>query len=260
MDREHLLLKLSHNIPVVDGKNVWIWGAGHTAQLYQEGLKRIDKFKICGYCDNDEKKWGGVWNGKPVISPEQLVEYKNVCVLICSPQNKVIQEVGTWLDQNNIEWYRLDETILKLYRMEILECYDLLDSQASKDIYAHIIERRMTSTMPADLSISDNQYFALPPFRAYHNEVFVDCGAFTGDTLEQYIWKKHNAFHKIIAFEPDRNNFQAMVCRTERLKKEWNLPDDKIVLHCKATGEETGRIPMLELGTIESITGGMIAS
>lgn len=60
MDRQELSEKLNRDVPTIAGREVWIWGAGHTAQIYQEGLKRIDKFTIRGYCDNDFGKWGGV--------------------------------------------------------------------------------------------------------------------------------------------------------------------------------------------------------
>ena len=258
MDRQELSEKLNRDVPTIAGREVWIWGAGHTARTYQEGLKRIDKFTICGYCDNDSEKWGGYLSGKPIISPEELRRQGNICVLICTPQEKVVTEVGRQLEQSGIEWYRLDETILKLYRAEVLQCYDLLDDQLSKDTYAHIINCHMTNHMPDDDYISENQYFAIRPFRAYGKETFVDCGAFAGDTIEQYIWRKYAVFHKIIAFEPDKGNFRAMTKRVARLREEWNLSEYKIAMHCCAVGEKSDVISIAENGSISSIMGEFI--
>lgn len=257
MNREELLFSLENNIPKVEGRDVWIWGTGHTAQLYQEGLKRIDKFNICGYCDNAVEKWGKEIGGKPIISPEQLRQYQDICVLICSPQEIVVSTVGHQLDIMGIKWYRIDEAVFKLYRAEVLMCYDLLDDQLSKDTYAHIIDCRMKDNMPEDSYISENQYFSLRQFRSYgqEKETFIDCGAFTGDTIEQYIWKKYAAFNKIIAFEPDVSNFHAMECRVDRLEREWNLAKEKIELYCCGVGKESSSISMMQNGNMGSALG-----
>lgn len=242
MKRGDLQLKLEDKIPKVEGKNIWIWGAGHTAVVYQEGLKRLKRIKICGYCDNDPQKWGEYLSGKPIISPKQLKQYTNICVLICSPQESIVLEVGKELDENGIEWYRLDDAVLKLYKEDVLSCYDMLDSELSKETYAHIIACHMENAVPDDKYISDKEYFCLNQFRSYGGETFIDCGAYVGDTLEQYIWI-NSGFRKIIAFEPDKKNFVAMEERVKRLKKEWNLDDGRIVLHCCGVGSKNKKIP-----------------
>lgn len=41
----------------ISNKHLWIWGAGDTAVLYQQGLSRIEEegFVIEGYVDSDPK-------------------------------------------------------------------------------------------------------------------------------------------------------------------------------------------------------------
>lgn len=41
--REDLEAALSGSIPDVSNRNIWIWGAGNTSQLYQEGLGRLQE-------------------------------------------------------------------------------------------------------------------------------------------------------------------------------------------------------------------------
>lgn len=256
IDRGELLSKLEQDVPDLEGKDIWIWGVGHTLQLYLEGLKRIDRLHICGYCDNDEKKWGQVIGGKPVVSPHQLYQYQKIAVLICTPQENVVSDVGAQLDRKGIEWHRLDEAVFKLYKNEVMQCYDAMDSLLSKEIYAHLIACRMENTMPKECYISRDAYFALRPFQACGREIFVDCGAYTGDTIEQFIKTKGTAFEKIIAFEPDRGNFRAMECRVERLKKEWNLSESQIVLYNCAVGKKDETTSFLETGSMSSMSGG----
>ena len=88
-----------------------------------------------------------------------------------------------------------------------------------------------------------NAYFAIDVFLDDNGqEVFVDCGAFVGDTLEKFIWNRDGNFKKIIAFEPDKNNYEAMRKRVNRLKEEWNLKDDKFVLRSWGVAERTNNI------------------
>lgn len=101
MSRKTLVDILHKDIPIVECKNLYIWGTGNTALLYQEGIKRLEEegfFRIIGYCDNNSEKWGKGFCGKPIISPNDLAKEKDVCVLICSSQPSVYKEVHKQLD------------------------------------------------------------------------------------------------------------------------------------------------------------------
>lgn len=55
---------LSKNCPCLDAKEIYIYGIGNTAQLYQEGLKRLSWHKqIAGYLVSDAVEYGGggIW-------------------------------------------------------------------------------------------------------------------------------------------------------------------------------------------------------
>jgi FkbM family methyltransferase len=83
-----------------------------------------------------------------------------------------------------------------------------------------------------------NQYFALPQFAVSSTkEVFADCGACTGDTVEQYIFKTVGNFGRIYAFEPVEKLYNAMNIRRERLAREWALDEDRIVTVKKAVSD-----------------------
>lgn len=219
----------------IKGKNIYIWGTGNTALLYQEGFHRLEEEKLLsveGYVDNNPQKWGCDFCGKPVISPQELVTLQNPCILICSPQPQVISAIRQQLSDLQIECYHIDEVILKLHKTEVLRCYDLLEDTVSMDTYAHIIMCRIKGQYPQEEYVSPNQYFFLRNFRQrIPGEVFIDCGAFVGDSIERYIWEKNGVFHKIIAFEPDRKNFRALETRVVRLKEEWNFSPEQISIY-----------------------------
>lgn len=234
MLRQQLVMILDNQPNIVD-KKIYIWGTGNTALLYQEGLKRLEKedsFHIDGYVDNDSHKWGKPFSGKPVISPQELMKQGNACVLICSPQPHVVGEVRQQITQLQVEGYHIDEVILKLHRNEVLQCFDLLEDTMSKEVYAHIIMCRIQGKYPEEAYVSPEQYFLLKQFRRRDaKEVFVDCGAFVGDSMERYIWKKDGVFKKIIAFEPDENNYRSLETRITRLKAEWNFKTEQIEIY-----------------------------
>lgn len=219
----------------IKDKNIYIWGTGNTALLYQEGLHRLEEEKalsIKGYVDNNPQKWGCEFCCKPVISPQELITLQNPCIFICSPQPRVISAIRQQLSELQVECYHIDEAILKLHKTEVLRCYDLLEDTVSMDTYAHIIMCRIKGQYPQEEYVNSDQYFVLKNFRQrIPSEVFIDCGAFVGDSIERYIWKKDGVFHKIIAFEPDRKNFQALEKRTARLKEEWNFPAEQISIY-----------------------------
>ncbi|MBR6223507.1 MAG: FkbM family methyltransferase [Lachnospiraceae bacterium] len=235
MSREKLCSFLKKDIPQIEGKKLWIFGAGNTSVLYYNGLMRLEKegFYIEGYVDNDSTKWGQTFNGKTVVSLDSLENRKNeICILICSIQAKVIKALSEQLDQKGYLFYLIDDVILKLHFQQVMSVYDSFEDDKSRDLYEDLIYERISGAGRLFETDCREQYFALPHFEMNNpNEVFVDCGAYVGDTLERYIFKKEGVFRKIICFEPDPHNYQAMEERIQRLKLEWGLDDDKIQIH-----------------------------
>lgn len=220
--------------------NIIIWGTGNTASLYQEGFERLKKegFCIYAYSDNNKEKWHTQINGIEVIEPKKINDINNALVLICSPQPDVIKAVGKQLDEMNVRWKRIDEFILQTHKEDVLMCFDLLNDERSKSVYAEIIKCHLQGRYPEWEYVDKNQYFSFGTFSDYDpDEIFVDCGAFVGDSLEKYIWMKDGVFKKIYAFEPDKENIEAMKCRVQRLNSEWNLSANKIEIFPCGVGE-----------------------
>lgn len=242
MNRLQLEQLLTENIPIIDGKNLWIWGTGDTSRLYQEGLGRTELMdKIIGYCDSNETKWGNQFYGKPIVSPSELAKHANACVLICSLQPHVNREIMAKLKAMKIEGYLIDEVILKTYRKQVLECYDLLYDEQSKHCFAELVKSRLIGKNPDRSIITDNTYFIWRHLTSKDitDGNFIDCGAYIGDTIEKYIWYADGLFHKIISIEPDKENFQAMQKRKKRLCEEWNLDESSIELINAGVGDQT---------------------
>lgn len=228
---------LKNDVPSIEGKKIVIWGMGNTARLYQQCFIRLESegFEISAYCDSSVKDGGkaGLFYGKPVLSPSELRKQEDICVLVCTPTPDTIKEIGNKLDSMGMEWRLLDEVILKMHAKQVMACYDLMADDKSKEVYADVITAHLKGEylQEEQESLSD-AYFALKPFCSENeNEVFVDCGSWVGDTIERFIWKRSGLFKKIIAFEPDPVNYQAMTTRVKRLNAEWNFPEGKVLAY-----------------------------
>ncbi len=236
------LEKLLKGKPISDYSEIYIWGTGNTAGLYQEGLKRLERegLLISGYVDNAPSKWGREAFNKPVFSPEEMKQKKDTLILLASPQISVIHAVGSWLDDAGMNWCHIDDFIFRNHISDCLKVTDLFEDDYSKQLYSELIRCRIQGDYPKTDFVEKNQYFALPGFASENsNTVIIDAGAYVGDTLERYIWETNGVFKKYIAFEPDLGNFQALNCRLTRLRQEWNLSENKIEVYPYAVGDKT---------------------
>lgn len=243
--RECLQAQLTENIPQTEGKELIIYGMGNTARLYYEGIKRLEKegFEISGYCSSNSRD-GELFLDKPVYSLETLASKGNALALICTPTPAAIREISETLRDKGISYCHIDEAILKKHSGQVMECFDSLDSEISREVYADVVLSHIQGRYPMEESCAfGSQYFSVHPFRTGSaSEVFVDCGAFVGDTLERYILNREGVFGKIIAFEPDKGNFAAMQKRVARLREEWNLSEEKIRLFMQGVSDSGGRV------------------
>jgi FkbM family methyltransferase len=68
----------------------------------------------------------------------------------------------------------------------------------------------------------------LPAFRNNGTDIFIDAGAYVGDTVEKFIWENNGVFSHIYAFEPGPAQFNALKKRMARIVDEWAIPSSKI--------------------------------
>lgn len=89
-----------------------------------------------------------------------------------------------------------------------------LSDEKSKKVYINILKYRSTHNRKYLKGIVDReQYFDKDIIHLAENEMFVDCGAYKGDTLKKFL--KYSAQYGqsagAIAFEPDKFNFNCLI-------------------------------------------------
>lgn len=241
MDVNSLRENLSNKIDI-SNRNVLVFGAGNTSLLYASCFKN-ENIDIKAFIDNNPDKIGKTFLGKNIISVSEIDSYENPVILVSSTNVKTFKEITLYLDGKNYENYLIDEYVYKKNSENIMNIFDSWNDDKSKEVYADMILSRMgRKTMNLDL-VSSGQYFEINEFSQINaDEVFVDCGAYVGDTIETYLHVKEGIFGKIYAFEPDIKNFNAMKYRVERLNNEWALSDQKINLINAGVGQHTSKM------------------
>lgn len=121
-------------------------------------------------------------------------------------------------------------------KAKVAAAYALFADSLSKATFLAILRRYLfSSDSIVPYMEPSSQYFA-EEYRHLEQEVFIDCGGYTGDTLEQYLKiKQEQSFKEYIIFEPDKNNYDLLI------KYISSLPENtrqKILAYPYAVGKE----------------------
>lgn len=172
--------------------------------------------------------WGGQKEklfGIELLTLEEAVEnIKNPIFVISAPAHyKVIE--------NHIREKCSDATIccfdptleilqnrnaetFRTYLVDNFERFQLLHNKLADEFSKITLKQVLKGAVSSDIEMyecisNESQYF--PQFiieNLSKEEIFVDIGAFTGDSIQEFIDVTNNNFKKVIAFEPDKNNIE----------------------------------------------------
>lgn len=216
-----------------EGQEVFLFGGGLIGALAIPPLKK--ELHLTAICDNDKQKWGTQIEGLPCISPQVLGEHENPFVLVSSCKH--YPSIHRELEEKNVPHCNLDAYVIRQNINAFQEVYQSLDAE-SRRVYVGVLYCRLSGDMAnIEQYCSDNQYCCFPRFRyTGSNDTFVDCGAFTGDTVQKIVENSMGIFRRIYAFEPSAKAYHALEKRTAFLKDIWALDEGQIVCEQKGVG------------------------
>jgi len=222
------------------------------------------------FCDNNCALWGTAWEGIPIESPQKAAQrFPNATFVIaiwhpsrtdrmadriCQlrslgasnviPFSVLLSEYGDVL-LPNMFWARPD--FYGQHDEEIGQARALMDPEG-RDEFDRQMQLRFGDASNQVID-SGPQYFPTDLLHLSSTEVFIDCGAYDGDTIVEFRRATGDRFRELIAFEPDPQNFTA-------LKSAVN-EDPRVRLHPYATGarRETVRFTLSGTGSRVSPTG-----
>lgn len=247
-----------------------LFGAGRLGQFTLTGLRKSG-IEPVAFADNNPRLWNTTVNGLKTFSPQEAVsQFKNSAVFVITvyTSQPVWQQLlglgvqalsfaalarhypDTLTPHGGVELpYKLFERAA-----DVRKAFFLWRDVASRREYVAQLHWQATlepSALPHHLP-QEEIYFADELLTPLPNEVFVDCGAFDGDTVQEFIRRRGDTFARIIAVEPDPANCMALQARISRLNGEVTR---RIHVIQSAVGSERGMVTFNATGTAGSSIG-----
>ena len=219
-------------------RGISIYGAGIVGTWGAEYLQSIGA-KVLYFVDRDKSKEGTRIHNIPVISPEKLTAEHPQSMLIGA--RHFVKDVEKYFTETDYRLLSFDAYfVIRNYpRIARIRDTSFADGK-SQNVFNGILHSMLTSTLKGCRDVMEkDMYFCLPEFSGTFDEIFVDAGAFVGDSVERFIWENLGTFKKIYAFEPGAKQFKALEKRVRRLSEEWAFDPDRIALEKAGLSSKT---------------------
>lgn len=205
---------------------LYLFGAGNCGENYLKVLGE-NGIPVEAFLDDDAQKQKNGFCGKTVLSPEEMAGHVGK-ILISSYGPSILMKRLDNIDPDLLKRVLWSEFYLweggldyYSYYMEhasqLEKVYGLLADERSRKVFRNLLNYKISRDISLIRSISDlhrcDQYFDMSILRFGQDEVFVDLGAYIGDTVDSFVKhvKESNAsYAQIFAFEPDQNTFQEL--------------------------------------------------
>lgn len=176
--------------------NILLFGAGNTAKrIEKELLNQGFKIEACVVDEpyiNDLPKT----NCRHIITPEQMKQIKQTSILIiaCWYPNleritKICRECNIKMIEVDVSDFMLDinRTYIEDNQEQFEKVYQLFQDEKSRITYVSFLAAKLTRNIVHLKEIYvENQYFSQDIIQLNDQEVFVDGGAFDGDTFLEF--------------------------------------------------------------------------
>lgn len=248
-------------------EKICLFGAALNGQSLAYYLNS-NKIKIDFFCDNDPNVWDrNICLNIPCISPDKLKSFSkdNIFIIISSRYYKEIEKQLNLLGLTNyyiiphclylkVKNYLL--TIDKnIFKNNISNLIDFLGDESSQIILVNTIRNWFSSI---NNFINTNnwekakgaQYFPREIIKITEDEVFIDVGAFDGDTIAIFLKESCGKFAQIIAYELDKNNYLKLIANINQYEPEIK---NKIILYNLGLLNENKTINYISGSTTESV-------
>ncbi len=230
--REEAAARGRHRFDTVTetGRPLVLFGAGSLGRRTLKGLRSLG-IEIAAYADNSPRLWNSVLDGVRVWSPEEAAAHfatrANFVVTIWQGGDSLHRMSHTVAQLRDLGcdrialaaelYWKYPETFLPYLildspervcdeRQQIFAAFELISDDRSRRIWLDHLRFRLDLDYERLHRDPGEEYFAEDLVHLQDHEVFVDCGAYTGDTIASFM--RHNPrFEHIIAFEPDPSHY-----------------------------------------------------
>jgi len=253
-----------------------LFGAGALDRKTLAGLRRVG-IEPLAFTDNDPAKWNTTVDGVTVLSPPETAHKfgQNAAFVVTiwggQGTERMRDRVRQLCDLNcacvvsfgSLFW-KVANVFLPHYALdlphkvveqadEVRRAFSVWSDEASRREYlAQLRWRLMLDFDGLPASSGHELYFPTDLFALSPAEVFVDCGAYDGDTLRRFFHHQGGRFGRVIAFEPDPASFRKLRDYASALPEEIRA---RTKLHQLAVGARRETLRFTALGTQASAVG-----
>ena len=247
-----------------------IFGAGTMGQRAVSALNSMGIHPL-SFADNSPILWGKSINGIPVLSPEDAAELFGedaVFFIAIRNENHWFRETFNQLLQLGCEHVSSSEPIAWRFpdKFPSFLLYDLphrlyahaedvahaatlwADEESIAEYVAQIQLRAFGDPLQLSQPALEESYILPDVFRLEPEDVFLDCGAYDGDTIRGLI-EQEVPFGKIEAVEADSHSFARLADYLATLEPEIR---NRIRLHHCAVGAHRGNVRFEDTGGVDS--------
>jgi FkbM family methyltransferase len=233
---------------------IYIFGAGENGRFVASLLSKL-RLPITGYLDETPSKQNTILNGIPVLPLSFASGHGNALVIcsIFSPHvgfeqlfarlkshttNVISLFEFLWVaEQDDASFYFLSRpTLLRGHLDDLMWlCEGMVDEESLQQLCAHV-QFRLTlnySALPAP------RRTFWPTAIAHRQIMYIDCGAYDGDTLVPFMRERGSQCRLAFPLEPDPGSFERLKANIAGLE-----PNDrqKIIPIPAATGRESTKL------------------
>jgi len=254
------------------GNRVVLFGAGNLGRKALACLRSIDVEPLA-FADNGETRWGAQVDGVPVLSPKEAAERYGASALFVVtiwslghfyPETRAkLEKLGCGRVEPvaPLRWKFADRLLPdycnnlphKLYEQapDVHRAASIWADEFSRKEYLNQVKWRALGDLNAlGPPVSEKQYFLDSLYQIQENEIFIDCGAYIGDTAEVLV-SRYPDFSRIVAIEADPQNFERLTkwiamldvplsSKIHALKAAVSSARGE--LHFQASGDEAARL------------------
>jgi len=253
-----------------------LFGAGNLGRKTLAGLRRVG-IEPLAFTDNNSQLWNTSVDGLNVLPPREAAQRfgQDAAFVVTIWKGEATDRMHERMQQlHDLRcsrivpfgplFWKYSDVFLPHYAFDlphkvyeqadaVRKAFSLWADDASRrEFLAQIRWRTQLDFDGLPDPVRHEIYFPRDLFALVPDEVFVDCGAFDGDTMRRFLHHQDGRFGKLIAFEPDPANFQNLQQYVSALP---SAVSERITVHQKAVGARNEKVRFDATGTESSAVG-----
>lgn len=260
--------------------SIVLFGAGGVGKLTLKGLRSAGMEPLA-FADNNPALWGTTIEGLLVLSPDDAVTKfaERACFVVTILAAEIGHPIVEITAQLNaiaparvisvgfLAW-KYPEALLPYYYLDsphkvidqaddVRRGLELWADDPSRAEYVGQVRSRLWLTWDELPLHSPDEEAYFPPDLPFvsgddPNEIFVDCGAYDGDTVREYMAHHGTDFARVVALEPDPANYELLRAYADDLPTEVR---SRVEIIQAAVGDHVGTVTFDATGDVESHMG-----